>query len=141
MGERTKTYNSRLATELGKWAEGRGKGNEFHSAVFRAYYVGGINIAKAEHLIALAEAMGLPGREAAEVLHARTFREAVDSDWALAGQLGISAVPTFVLDGWAIVGAQPYEALEKFLLDHGVKRAPRVKPRATCSQADSTAGK
>ena len=67
-------------------------------------------------------AAGLPGREAAEVLKTRAFREAVDADWELAGQLGISAVPTFVLDGWAEVGAQPYEALEKFLLDHGVKR-------------------
>ena len=122
MGERTKTFNSRLAAELGKWAESKGKGDEFHSAVFRAYYVDGINIAKAEHLIVLAEAVELPGREAAEVLAKRTFREAVDSDWELAGQLGISAVPTFVLDGWAIVGAQPYDALEKFLLDHGVKR-------------------
>ena len=122
MGERTKTYNSRLATELGKWAESKGKGDEFHSAVFRAYFVDGINIAKAEHLIALAEAVGLPEQEAAEVLNTRAFSEAVDSDWDLAGQMGISAVPTFVLDGWSVVGAQPYEALEKFLLDHGVKR-------------------
>ncbi len=123
MGERTKSYNSRLAAELGKWAESKGKGDEFHSAVFRAYYVDGINIANTKHLIALAEASGLPGEEAAEVLNTRAFSEAVDADWALAGQLGISAVPTFVLDGWAVVGAQPYEALKNFLLDHGVKRS------------------
>ena len=122
MGERTTTYNSRLAAELGKWAESKGKGDAFHSAVFRAYYVDGVNIAKADKLIGLAEAVGLPGREAAEVLKGRTFRAAVDADWELAGQMGISAVPTFVLDGWTVVGAQPYEALEKFLLDHGVKR-------------------
>jgi len=121
MGERTKTFNSRLAAELGKWAESKGKGDAFHNAAFRAYYVDGINIAKADKLIGLAEAAGLPGREAAEVLHGRTFREAIDADWELAGQLGITAVPTFVLDGWAVVGAQPYEVLEKFLLDHGVK--------------------
>ena len=75
-------------------------------------------------MIGLADAVGLPGREAAEVLKARSFRKAVDADWELAGKLGISAVPTFVLDGWAVVGAQPYEVLEKFLLDHGVKRKP-----------------
>jgi predicted DsbA family dithiol-disulfide isomerase len=124
MGERTKTYNSRLATELGKWAEDKGNGDPFHSAVFRAYYVDGINIARPDNLIALAEAVGLPGPAAAEVLETRAFREAVDADWDLAGKLGISAVPTFVLDGWATVGAQPYEALETFLLDHGVKRRP-----------------
>ena len=57
-----------------------------------------------------------------EILKTRAFREAVDSDWDLAGQLGISAIPTFILDDWAVVGAQSCEVLEKFLLDHMVKR-------------------
>jgi predicted DsbA family dithiol-disulfide isomerase len=122
LGDRTKTYNSRLATELGKWAESLGKGDVFHSAVFRAYYVDGVNIAKRDALVELAKSAGLPEEEALEVLKARAFREAVDADWALAGQLGISAVPTFFLDGWTVVGAQPYEILEQFLLDHGVKK-------------------
>jgi len=82
----------------------------------------GINIAKADKLIGLAEAVGLPGREAAEVMNTMAFREAVDSDCDLVGQLGISAAPTFVLDYWAVVGTQPYEVLEKLLLDNGVKR-------------------
>ncbi len=116
------TYNSRLATELGKWAESKGKGDQYHTAVFRAYYVDGTNIAKPDELIALAEAAGLSGREAGEVLKTRAFRKAIDADWDLAAQRGVSAVPTFILDGWAVVGAQPYEALEKLLLDNGVKR-------------------
>ncbi len=116
------TYNSRLATELGKWAECEGKGDAYHSAVFRAYYVAGTNIAEPGELVALAEAAGLPGSGAAEVLRTRAFRDAVDADWDLAAQLGITAVPTFLLDGWAVVGAQPYETLEKLLLDNGVKR-------------------
>lgn len=116
------TYNSRLATELGKWAESKGKGEEFHNAVFRAYYVGGINIAKPDELTALAKAVGLPGQEAAEVLKTGDYGKAVDADWDLSARLGISSIPTFVLDGWSVVGAQPYETLEKLLLDHGVKR-------------------
>ncbi|MBU4372193.1 MAG: thioredoxin domain-containing protein [Proteobacteria bacterium] len=40
----------------------------------------------------------------------------------LAYQLGISSVPTFVVDGEAVAGAQPYEVLEQLLLDKGVKR-------------------
>jgi len=122
LGERTMTFNSRLATELGKWAESNGKGEFFHKAVFRAYYVDGINIARTDALVGLAGAAGLSEKEAAEVLEARVFRQAVDSDWELSERLGISAVPTFVLDNWSVVGAQPHEALEKFLLDHGVKR-------------------
>jgi predicted DsbA family dithiol-disulfide isomerase len=121
-GERTKTYNSRLATELGKWAESKGQGDAFHSAVFRAYYVDGVNIAKADELLKLARAVGLPGEEAGEVLNTRSFREAVDADWDLSCARGISAIPTFVLDDAAVVGAQSYEVLEKFLVDHMVER-------------------
>jgi predicted DsbA family dithiol-disulfide isomerase len=82
----------------------------------------GKNIAKTAALVGLVKAAGLPEKEAREVLNMRTFREAVDSDWDLAYQMGISSVPTFVLDHEAVVGAQPYEILEQFLLDNGAKR-------------------
>ena len=122
LGERKKTYNSRLAQEMGKWAETKGKGDEFQNAVFHAYFVEDKNIAKAKTLMGLAAAVGLPEKEAGEILQTRAFREAVDSDWALCERMGISAVPTFVLDHRALVGAQPYEALEQLLLLSGVKR-------------------
>jgi predicted DsbA family dithiol-disulfide isomerase len=38
---------------------------------------------------------------------------------------GITAVPTFVIDHQAVVGAQPYEMLEAFLLQNGVRRRAR----------------
>jgi predicted DsbA family dithiol-disulfide isomerase len=122
MGERKKNYNSRLAQELGKWAEAQGKGNEFHDAVFRAYFADGKNIAKTGVLAGLVKAVGLPVKGAREVLKMRTFQEAVDSDWELAYQMGISSVPTFVVDDEAVVGFQAYEVLEQFLLEKGVKR-------------------
>lgn len=125
LAERKKTYNSRLAQELGKWAESRGKGDEFHDAVFRAYFADGKNIARTGVLAGLAKAVGLPEKEAREVLKTRTFQEAVDSDWELAHQLGISSVPTFVFGNEAVVGAQPYEVLEQFLLEMGVKKNER----------------
>jgi len=122
LGERKKTYNSRRAQELGKWAESRGKGDEFHDAVFRAYFADGKNIARTTVLAAIVKGMGLSEKEVREVLKKRTFQDAVDSDWELAYQLGISSVPTFVVDDEAVVGAQPYEVLEQFLLEKGVKR-------------------
>ena len=120
-GERKKTYNSRLAQELGKWAETKGKGNEFHNAVFRAYFVDGENIAKTDVLVELVKAVGLPENEASKALQMRAFKESVDSDWDLAYQMGISAVPTFVLNHQTVVGAQPYEVLEQFLRTNGIK--------------------
>jgi predicted DsbA family dithiol-disulfide isomerase len=122
LGTRKMTFNSRLAQELGKWAEEKGRGEEFHNAVFRAYFVDGKNIAGKEILIELAKKVGLPVKEAKEVLDSRTFKEAVDEDWQLSMRRGITAVPTFVIDHQVVVGAQPYEVLEAFLVQNGIKK-------------------
>jgi predicted DsbA family dithiol-disulfide isomerase len=122
LGERTMTYNSRLAQELAKWAESRGKGDEFHDAIFRVYFVDGKNIGKVDVLADLAKSAGLPGEEARAVLESRTFRKDVDSDWLRSQEMGVTAVPTFVVNRQAIVGAQPYDALETFLRDNHVKK-------------------
>jgi len=114
-GERKKTYNSRLAQELAKWAESKGKGDPFHEAIFRAYFVDGINIGKVDELVGLAKSIGLPEKEARSILELRTFKEAVDSDWLRSHALGITAVPTFLVDDRVIVGFPPYELLEQFL--------------------------
>ncbi len=109
------TYNTRLAQELGLWAAEQGRGEPFHLAAFEAYFVEGKNLASREVLLSLAGSAGLPGQEASEVIEDRTFRDAVDEDWALARKLAITAVPTFVLDGRRLVGAQPYEELVRFV--------------------------
>jgi predicted DsbA family dithiol-disulfide isomerase len=53
LGDRKKTFNSRLAQELAKWAESQGKGDEFHAAVFHAYYADGKNIGNVDELVRL----------------------------------------------------------------------------------------
>jgi predicted DsbA family dithiol-disulfide isomerase len=105
-GDRDMTYNSRLAQELGKWAESEGRGESFHDAVFRAYFVEGRNIGKIQELVDVARSVDLSGDEAKVVLEARDFRAAVDSDWSRARSMGVTAVPTFLLDQRFVVGAQ-----------------------------------
>ena len=112
---RTMTYNSRLAQELAKWAESEGKGEEFHRAVFRAYFVEAKNIAIADELAHLAESIGLPEEEARQVILSRRFRQAVDADWARSRALGIEAVPTFIFGNRKVVGFQSYEALAELV--------------------------
>jgi predicted DsbA family dithiol-disulfide isomerase len=112
-GMRSRTYNSRRAQELGKWAESLDKGEEFHLAVFKAYFADGLNIAKIPVLVDLAESVGLKGAE--EVLAKGTFKEAVDQDWRYSRSCGITAVPTFVANGRMVVGAQPYKVLEELI--------------------------
>ena len=115
-------FNSRLAQELGLWAESKGKGDAFHMAVFKANFVAGENIALAPVLLDMAHSVGLPREEAGEVLETGAFKEAVDKDWALSRAKGITAVPTFVLDQDKLVGAQPYKIMEQFMNRNGIKR-------------------
>jgi len=121
-GPRDKTYNSRLAQELGKWAESKGKGQAYHDAVFRAYFAEGRNIGKLPELMVLADSLGLPVEEARKVLEERSFKDLVDADWQRSHRMGVQAVPTFLLTGQLLVGAVPYEALEKFLIDSSVSK-------------------
>ena len=121
LSDRKMTYNSRLAQEMGKWAESKGKGDEFHNGVFRAYFADGKNIGDISELVLLAGQIGLPEKEAREVLEARSFKEAVDRDWDHSRMMGVTAVPTFIMDSQAVVGAQPYEVLEQFMKTLGVK--------------------
>ena len=121
-GDRTMTYNSRRAQELGKWAEARGKGAAFHHAAFRAYFAEGKNIAEMVVLTDLAESVGLSGGDARRTLEDGQYRAAVDADWNRSRQLGITAVPTFAFDGRRLVGAQPYDALARLLEESHVAR-------------------
>ena len=117
-GNRTMTYNSRLAQELGKWAEEKDNGDAFHDAVFRAYFAYGKNIAKRDVLTDIVASLALDVAEARRVLDEGIYRQAVDADWAESRRMRVTAVPTFMINGHALVGAQPYKALEQFLMDH-----------------------
>lgn len=110
-GERTMTYNSRLAQEIGKWADTQPGGDTIHDALFRAYFVEARDISDADVLLDIVARVGLPVGAAREVIERRTFKDAVDADWELSHRYGITGVPTFVVGRAGVVGAQPYEAL------------------------------
>ena len=114
-GNRTMTYNSRLAQELGKWADTQPGGEAIHDALFKAYFVDGRNIGDAEELLRIAKSIGLAENEARRVLEERTFKAAVDADWEKSRQYGVTGVPTFVAGRQGVVGAQPYETLVQLI--------------------------
>jgi predicted DsbA family dithiol-disulfide isomerase len=111
-GERSMTYNSRIAQELGKWADTQPGGEAIHDALFRAYFVEARDISQPAVLLNIVKAVGLPVDGARQVIEQRTFKDAVDADWKLSREYGITGVPTFVAGRYGVVGAQPYEALE-----------------------------
>ena len=118
-GQRTHTYNSRLAQELGKWADTQAGGYALHDAIYRAYFVEGRNIGDPEVLVGLARSVGLSADEARQVLATRSFCAAVDEDWTRSTRIGVTGVPTFAAGGQGVVGAQPYEVIEQLLLASG----------------------
>ena len=121
-GMRTHTYNSRLAQELAKWGEEQPGGEAIHSALFRAYFVHGINLAETDRLVHIAGSVGLSEEDALDVLVRRTYRGRVDEDWDRSVQFGVTGVPTFVFANRGVVGAQPYEALEELVVQGGGQR-------------------
>jgi predicted DsbA family dithiol-disulfide isomerase len=114
-GERTMTYNSRLAQELGKWADTQPGGEALHDALFRAYFVEARDISQPAVLLEIAGRVGLPVDAAREVIEKRTFKAAVDADWEISRRVGVTGVPTFVAGRYGVVGAQPYEVLEQLV--------------------------
>jgi len=107
--ERKMTYNSRLAQELAKWAESKGVGEEFHRAVFRAYYVDTKNIGKVDELLRLAASVGLPQEEAKGSLN----KDPTGKQWMRIGNdamISDHSHPGFVIDRECVVGLQPYES-------------------------------
>ncbi len=118
-GKRTHTYNSRLAQELGKWADTKEGGEAIHDALYRAYFVDAKNIGDVDVLVDVAQSVGLPADEAREVLEQRTFKSEVDADWTKSRQYGVTGVPTFAAGGYGVVGAQPYEAIEELVKNAG----------------------
>lgn len=119
---RTHTYNSRLAQELGKWADTQPGGAALHEALYKAYFVEARNIGDPEILVEIAASVGLPADEARAVLDERRFKDAIDADWAKSHQYGVTGVPTFVAGRYGVVGAQPYEVLEQLVEKAGAAR-------------------
>lgn len=115
-GDRTHTFNSRLAQELGKWADTQPGGEAIHDALYRSYFVDNKNISSTEVLVDVAEAVGLDGIEARRIIENRAFKNAVDEDWQRSRELGVTGVPTFLGNNLIVVGCQPNETLEKFVL-------------------------
>ncbi len=121
-GQRTHTYNSRLAQELGVWADSQKGGDALHDALYRAYFVAVRNIGDIEVLVDIVQSVGLDAQEARHALEERRYSEAVDADWNRSRAIGVTGVPTFVAGGHGVVGAQPYEALEQLLEKVGASK-------------------
>jgi predicted DsbA family dithiol-disulfide isomerase len=118
--DRSHTYNSRLAQELGSWADTQKGGDAIHLPIYQAYFVDNRNVGDPEVLLDIVKTVGLDVDAARDVLENRTFKDAVDTDWATSRDCGVTGVPTYIAGGRGVIGAQPYEAIAGLLEAAGV---------------------
>jgi len=109
-------YNTRSAHEATEYAREHGKGNEFHKIVFRKVYAGGQDPSNWDVLRSAAEEAGLNADEMHSEVDGGKFTANVADQVKWAYQIGVSGVPTYVInDRYAVVGAQPYEVFKNAL--------------------------
>ena len=97
-------------------ADEHGLGDQMKERLLRAYFSEGELISDHDSLLALGLQVGLPEDELRELLAGDRFAEEVRDDERTALELGITAVPTIVVDpSRGISGAQPSELLLKLL--------------------------
>ena len=109
---RSMTFNSRRAQELAKWSDRNQFSESLHPQLYQAYFVRGENLAETDVLINTVDLSGLNTEDARLSLQSRQYKQAVDEDWNYARSLGVTGIPTFVYQGYGLVGAQPYEELD-----------------------------
>lgn len=109
-------YNTRLAHEATEYAREHGKGNEFHKIMFLRVYAEGEDPSSWEVLRSVAEEVGLDGDDMQKVVESGSYTAQVADQVRWAYQIGVTGVPTYVIDHkYAIVGAQPYENFKSAL--------------------------
>lgn len=109
-------YNTRLAHEATEYAREHGKGNEFHKVMFRKVYAEGQDPSDWAVLRAVAEEVGLNADELQQEVQADKYKANVEEQVKWAYQIGVTGVPTYVInDRYAVVGAQPYDVFKNAL--------------------------
>jgi predicted DsbA family dithiol-disulfide isomerase len=105
--DRAMAANTFDAHRLIAWAAGQGRQADMLDALQRAHFTDGVDLGSHRALAGVAGSIGLDPAAALAYLGSPAGTEAVNTDLAEARELGITSVPTFVIDGkYAIQGAQ-----------------------------------
>jgi len=109
-------YNTRIAHEATEYAREHSRGNEFHKIVFRKVYAEKQDPSNWDVLRSAAEEAGLNADEMQSEVDGGKYTANVADQVNWAYQIGVSGVPTYVInDRYAVVGAQPYEVFKNAL--------------------------
>jgi predicted DsbA family dithiol-disulfide isomerase len=109
----TRIPNSRLALEVAEFAKEKRRFREYHEAVFRAYWQKGVDIGDRERLFGLAVGAGLDTGDLESYLRSGRAEAKLNEYLREVLRQGIDGVPTFVIGDRKVVGAQPFDVLER----------------------------
>lgn len=125
---RARPVSTRRAHQLLQYAKAQGKGDEMKTALFKAYFAEGAQIARKETLLSIGHSVGLSADEVEQALSEAQYALSVDADVAESRQLGVTGVPFFVVNrNQAISGAQPPEVLRRVVEDALAAHAEKLQ--------------
>jgi predicted DsbA family dithiol-disulfide isomerase len=105
--DRAVAANTFAAHRLIAWAATRERQADMLEALQLAYFTGGVDLGSLPALAGVAGTIGLDPAAALDHLSSEAGTSAVNTDLDSARELGISSVPTFVIDGkYVVQGAQ-----------------------------------
>jgi predicted DsbA family dithiol-disulfide isomerase len=134
--------STRAAHIANKFADSQHKGNQFHLAAMKAYWLEGRSLEgrsfeDKQILQDIAEQVGLDRADLLEALENPSFAAAVDTDIMQAKSREITGVPAVVFAGkYILAGAQPY-AVFKRLLDQVREQAREAEYRHSQRRAQA----
>jgi predicted DsbA family dithiol-disulfide isomerase len=103
-----------------------GKQDGMVETLFRAYFLEGVDLTRADNLVALARQAGIDSEAASACLSDAAQRQAVLADESHAHALGVSGVPFFVFNRrLAVSGAQEPEILVRAMREAAQEPAPQ----------------
>ena len=107
---------SRLAHEASHWARRQGRFDDYHAAIFRAFFERGEDIGAIGVLTSLASGLGLESESLRCALESRELENSVLDDEREARASGVGGVPAFAAEGSvALTGVQSLESLQQLV--------------------------
>jgi predicted DsbA family dithiol-disulfide isomerase len=116
--DRAIAANTLDAHRLIAWAAEQGRQAAMLEALQRAHFTDGVDIGSHAALARIAGTIGLDEPGALAYLASTAGADAVNADLITARELGVTSVPTFVIDGkYAIQGAQEPQTIRSALAE------------------------
>jgi len=128
---RTFTPNSHLSLQAAEFAREHGtreQQHELHKALFEGHFTTFENLGELDTLVRIGAQVGLDESALRAALEGGTYVQQVDDGINWARSVGVTGIPTFILNNqYAVVGAQEYAVLSQVMEQIGAKRLPAAE--------------